>query len=85
MLLNILKISSDYNCDDYYEPVCGCNGITYGNKCYAENAGVTEWIDSECNLDDEYWKKDYYKVTKEQAFLWIIFLLSFVYFYLKLW
>ena len=23
------KISSDYNCDDYYEPVCGCDGITY--------------------------------------------------------
>ena len=54
MLLNILKISSDYNCDDYYEPVCGCDGITYGNECYAENAGITEWIDGECDLDDEY-------------------------------
>ena len=50
------KISSDYNCDDYYEPVCGCDGNTYGNECYAENAGVTEWIDGECDLDDEYWK-----------------------------
>ena len=39
------KISNDYNCDDYYEPVCGCNGITYGNECYAENAGVTEWTE----------------------------------------
>ena len=48
------KISSDYNCDDYYEPVCGCDGITYGNECYAENAGVTDWIDGECELDDEY-------------------------------
>ena len=46
------KISSYYNCDDYYEPVCGCDGITYGNECYAENAGVTEWIDGECDLDD---------------------------------
>ena len=44
------KISSDYNCDDYYEPVCGCDGITYGNECYAENAGVTEWIEGECDL-----------------------------------
>ena len=43
------KISDDYNCDDYYEPVCGCNGITYGNKCYAENAGVTEWTEDECD------------------------------------
>ena len=48
------KISSDYNCDDYYEPVCGCDGITYTNECYAENAGVTKWIDGECDLDDEY-------------------------------
>ena len=43
------KISDDYNCDDYYEPVCGCNGITYGNECYAENAGVTEWTEGECD------------------------------------
>ena len=48
------KTSSYYNCDDYYEPVCGCDGITYGNECYAENAGVTEWIHGECDLDDEY-------------------------------
>ena len=48
------KISSDYNCDDYYEPVCGCDEITYGNQCYAENAGITEWIVDECDLDDEY-------------------------------
>ena len=39
------KISSDYNWNDYYEPICGCDEITYGNECYAENAGVTEWID----------------------------------------
>ena len=53
------KISDDYNCDDYYEPVCGCNGITYSNECYAENEGVTEWIDGECDLDDEYWTREF--------------------------
>ena len=44
-----LKISEDYNCDDYYDPVCGCNKMTYSNDCYAENAGVTEWTEGECN------------------------------------
>ena len=54
LLKTLDEISSYYNCDDYYEPVCGCDGITYGNECYAENAGITEWIDGECDLDDEY-------------------------------
>tara|TARA_Y100001970_G_scaffold159544_1_gene195192 strand:- start:496 stop:681 length:186 start_codon:yes stop_codon:yes gene_type:complete len=43
------KISNDYNCDEVYDPVCGCNGINYSNDCYAENAGVTEWNKGECD------------------------------------
>ena len=32
-----------------YEPVCGCNIQTYSNECYARKAGVTSYVDGECN------------------------------------
>ena len=30
------------------DPVCGCNGITYSNYCYAHIAGVTGWSAGAC-------------------------------------
>jgi hypothetical protein len=56
----VLKYSSSANCIDtaqicttcpciaLYDPVCGCNGITYGNQCEAYNAGVTSWTNGTC-------------------------------------
>jgi hypothetical protein len=35
-------------CPDVYMPVCGADGITYGNSCEADCAGVP-WTDGACN------------------------------------
>lgn len=35
-------------CPDVWEPVCGCNGVTYGNRCDAYAAGVSIAHEGEC-------------------------------------
>jgi hypothetical protein len=35
-------------CLDVYKPVCGCDGVTYSNSCYAYIAGVKSYTDGEC-------------------------------------
>ena len=42
------KINPNKGCPRNYDPVCGCNKITYSNKCNAENAGVTRWTKGKC-------------------------------------
>lgn len=39
---------SDFYCIESFEPVCGCDNVTYSNECYADRAGVLSWIAGEC-------------------------------------
>lgn len=41
-------IDYDLNCLQIFDPVCGCNNITYQNTCEAQKNGVISWTDGEC-------------------------------------
>ena len=44
------KIEEFGVCIEIYQPVCGCDGITYPNSCYAATFnGVTSYINGACN------------------------------------
>ena len=41
-------IDSTVSCIEIYDPVCGCDGITYSNYCYANISGVMSYVEGEC-------------------------------------
>lgn len=36
-------------CIEIYDPVCGCNKVTYSNACYAERRGIEDYTPGECS------------------------------------
>jgi len=47
--INAALIDPDAVCPLVFDPVCGCNGVTYANSCVAQTtAGVTSWTPGEC-------------------------------------
>lgn len=54
-LINVMEFYSctNYDCNDSYEPVCGSDGNTYSNSCYAKIKGIQNYAAGECPVKQD--------------------------------
>ncbi|TND05050.1 MAG: hypothetical protein FD123_3670 [Bacteroidetes bacterium] len=50
--IDSLAVQYGFACDPRFEPVCGCNGYTYRNDCFARNNGLLTWSQGICDYID---------------------------------
>ena len=46
--IDSLLINDSTYCITVYDPVCGCDGLTYSNSCFAGISGITFYVEGEC-------------------------------------
>jgi|GEM_PF-1742482 len=58
--INTNQINTGIFCITLYNPVCGCNNVTYDNECYAFfYGGVTSWTPGVCQPQGNHYYFDY--------------------------
>ncbi|MBP7644125.1 MAG: Kazal-type serine protease inhibitor family protein [Saprospiraceae bacterium] len=54
----VAKENPDCFCPQNYDPVCGCDGVTYSNACAASCVGISA-VKGACGIDKEILQGDY--------------------------
>ncbi len=54
-------------CIEIYDPVCGCNGETYSNACFAQAAGVNVLHPGACELPEQFELGEIFRLTYQQV------------------